>query len=303
MFTVAASVAAGCAPASGPQGPGPWTWTELRVEGPQRSQGLATDPSRPAPSDTWYTSQFTLERAASDGTELNLIGSLPADVLLTWKNSHTGDPDADGGRVVVPWENKQLGPSDPPTKSFGVYDARSLELQGWAKHILGPGETNDNPWVAITPDGKWMVTGRYTPLAQLEVYPVPTAPYADLPLVATIPLDTPPSAVQGCDFASDRQLVCASNDEGTGKQVFTLALDAPLGSAGTGATTARISYEGAAPQAYPLLGSGSTSCADVGEVEGIDAQHVAGRGTVVRLLVVDRCYIVIHEYEHVIADN
>ena len=61
-------------------------------------------------------------------------------------------------------------------------------------------------------------------------------------------------------------------------------------------------YEGSAPQAQPLLGPASTSCAATGEVEGIDAQRVPGRGTVVRLLVVDRCLVVVHEYEHVVAD-
>ena len=288
--------AAACAPAGGPQGPGPWTWTETRLDLPERSQGLATDPTLPVPGDTWYSSQFTLERATTDGSSLGLTISLPLDAIVQWKFSHTGDIDAFGGNVIVPWENKQLGPSDPPAKAWGVYDGRSLELRGWAKHVLVAGETNDNPWVAISPDGKWIVSGKYAPLERLEVFPVPTAPFADLPLSSVVPLDIPGYDIQGCDFASSTQLVCASNDEASGKQVFTLDLDAPIGA---GASQATLTYRGSLPQAPPLLGA-SAGCPMSGEVEGIDAQAVPGRGTVVRVLVIDKCVLVVHEYEHLI---
>ncbi|MFN8050998.1 MAG: hypothetical protein U0Q22_06160 [Acidimicrobiales bacterium] len=301
MAVVLAVVAAACTPGTGTLGSGPWQWTEVRVNAFVRSQGLATD-ATPLPGqsgDSWYTSQFTLEHAGPDGGSLGITGSLPLDVLAIWKNSHTGDPDADGGRVVVPWENKQLGPSDPPTKSFGVYEPTSLQLLGWSKHVLGAGETNDNPWVAIAPGGSLMVTGTYSPLGHLEVYPVPAPPYADLPLVDTIPLDQPGYEVQGCDFVTATRLACASNDEATGKQLFLLDLDGPVGQAGN---HAHLTYEGPIPQAAPLLGDGVSFCGDSGEVEGIDAQHVAGVGTVVRVLVVDRCLLVVHEYSHVIAD-
>lgn len=291
--------AAGCVPSGTTYGSGDdWRWTEVAVSGPQRSQGLATDdaPTAGTVGDTWYTSQFSLERADPTGATVGLTGSLPLDVLIEWKNSHTGDPDAHGGRVIVPWENKQLGPSSPPTKSFGVYDGESLDLLGWSKHVLGPGETNDNPWVTISPDGRWVLTGRYTPLEHLEVYPVPGTDGADVPLVATVPLDHPPSAVQGCDFVDERRLVCASNDAATGRQVFLVDLDAPIGD---GATTGAVTYVGPAPQAPPLTGDGA-GCDDVGEVEGIDAQRGADGSTVVRVLVVDRCKLVVHEYEHVL---
>src|SRR5689334_16882269 len=87
------TLAAACTPAPGPQGSGPWTWTEIRVGAPERTQGLATDPDGPVPGDTWYSSQFTIERAAPDGTPLGLTWALPLDVLLQWKSSHTGDID------------------------------------------------------------------------------------------------------------------------------------------------------------------------------------------------------------------
>ena len=293
---VIAAVAA-CAPASGPLGNGPWTWRELRVELPERSQGLATDDASGS-ADTWYSSQFTLERAAGDGSSLGVTWSLPLDVLLVGKYSHTGDIDVHDGKLVVPWENKQLGPSDPPAKAFGVYDAASLELRGWARHVLVPGESADNPWVTVSPDGRWLVSGPYAPLDRLQVFPMPDAQFADLPLSSEIPLDVAAHDVQGCDFATTTQLVCASNDGTTAKQIFTLDLDAPVGE---GASRATLTYRGSAPQAPPLLGE-AVGCPTSGEVEGIDAQHDPERGTVVRILVVDRCLLVVHEYEHVIEN-
>jgi hypothetical protein len=298
-IVAALATLAACAPSGGTHGDGAWTWTETRVNGFWRSQGLATDP-QPAPGradDTWYTSQFSLERADADGTGQGLVGSLPLDVLAIWKNSHTGDPDAHGGRVILPWENKQLGPSNPPTKSFGVYDETTLELIGWSKHVLVPGETNDNPWVTISPDGAWMLSGRYAPMPELEVFPVPVAPFADIPRSATIPLDRPAYEVQGCDFVHATQLVCASNNEETGKQVFLLDLDAPVGG---GASSATLTYVGAAPQLPPLLGESVEFCEDSGEIEGVDAAPVPGGGVLVRLLVIDRCFLVVHEYQHLI---
>jgi hypothetical protein len=82
--------------------------------------------------------------------------------------------------------------------------------------------------------------------------------------------------------------------------VFTLDLDAPIGA---GATEATITYRGAAPQASPLFPSPiGDACPETGEVEGIDAHHEPGVGTVVRVLAVDRCLLVVHEYEHVIPE-
>jgi hypothetical protein len=296
-------VVAACAP--GPSGgsedlgPGPWRWREVRTEAVTRSQGIATDPAA-TDGTTWYTSQFTVERVAADGSSLGVNGSLPPQVIAAGRYSHTGDPDVAGGRLVVPYENKQFGPSDPPAKAWGLFDAGSLQFAGWSRHVLEPGETNDNPWVTVSPDGRWIVSGKYTPLGRLEVFPMPGPPFGDLPLSSTVPVDDPPSAVQGCDFVDDTELVCASNDEASGQQVFTLDLDAPIGA---GATEATITYRGAAPQASPLFPSPiGDACPETGEVEGIDAHHEPGVGTVVRVLAVDRCLLVVHEYEHVIPE-
>jgi hypothetical protein len=297
-----ASVLVACTPGSGAEalGPGPWKWREVRTEAVTRSQGLATDPVDGAAADTWYTSQFTIERTTADGSSLGVNGSLPPSLIASGKYSHSGDPDVLDGRLVVPYENKQFGPSDPPAKAWGVFDADSLQLLGTSRHVLDPGETSDDPWVTISPDGRWIVSGNYSPLGRLEVFPVPAAPYADLPLASTVPVDDPPSSVQGCDFVDDTELVCASNDEASGQQVFTLSLDAPIGG---GATEASITYRGPAPQAAPLLPSPvGDACLETGEVEGVDAHRVAGLGTVVRVLVVDRCLLVVHEYSHVIPD-
>ncbi len=309
LVAVVLVVGAACAPTTTTStgetlGPGPWKWREiLPTAGPTRSQGVATDPADGANGDVWYSSQFTIEKATSTGASLGVEGSLPPDVVAELKVSHTGDLDVNDGTLVVPWENLELGPSNPPAKAWGVYDASTLQLEGWARHVLVPGETADNPWVTISPDGRWIVSGPYQPLDRLEVFPMPAPPYADEPLVATIPLDQPGEAVQGCDFVNDTELVCASNDDGTGKQVFTLDLNAPLGPDGTGATSAHLTYEGAAPQAAPSLAAPLDSvCKSSGEVEGIDAHHVAGIGTIVRLLVIDRCVVTVHLYEHVIPD-
>ena len=298
VFALAAGSQPGVGADPPPAVPAPWSWTPTGVWGFWRSQGLASDPTQaPATSDRWYTSTFTLERSATDGSGRGLIWSLPLDVVVVGKHSHTGDPDAFGGRVVVPWENKQLGPSNPPSKAWGVYDGASMQLLGWSKHVLVPGETADNPWVTISPDGAWMVSGPYAPLDRLEVFATARPGWADIALSSTIAIDRPPSNVQGCDMVTSRLLVCASDHGPTGKQIFTIELDAPIGA---GAATGRVTQLGSAPQAPPLFGFPNSFCSDSGEVEGIDAQPQGVGDTLVRLLVIDRCSLIVHEYSHVI---
>ena len=112
-----------------------------------------------------------------------------------------------------------------------TYDVLPAVL-GWSKHVLGPGEVNDNPWVTVSPDGRWMVTGNYDPLEHLEVYPVPDASFGDVPLAATVPLDHPPDEVQGCDFVGrDRAHLPRRTTRRPASRSSLIDLDAPLGSA------------------------------------------------------------------------
>lgn len=127
-FGVLALFTAACSPTPvpGPQGTGAWTWTETRIDSPLRGQGLATDPTAPAPGDTWYSSRYAIEHAANDGTSLGTTLTPPLDVSTTQHYDHTGDLDAYDGKVLVPWQDESSGVSDPPSKGFGVYDAQSL---------------------------------------------------------------------------------------------------------------------------------------------------------------------------------
>ncbi len=61
-------------------------------------------------------------------------------------------------------------------------------------HTLSPGEAMNNSWVAISPDGQWMLSGEWGTMDRLLVFPTPgenpsTSPSANLPQAATVRLD------------------------------------------------------------------------------------------------------------------
>jgi hypothetical protein len=102
-------------------------------------------------------------------------------------------------------------------------------------------------------------------------------PAANLPLSSVIKLDRPVRDVQGCDFVSDRQLLCSSNDPagvlfGMTKPLLQVDLDAPVSGSDV---PGRVTALGQLP-----LKSG---CSGEFEAEGIDHDERDGTLRVVVL--------------------
>jgi hypothetical protein len=172
------------------------TWTEVgsdRARPLTESQGL-TSVEVPAGSPNRYTG----------------IGTIPMSVSSRGWN-HVGDPDASyDGHYIEPYQRDSGG-----AKMFRVQAPGGT----WSEyvHTLGPGEAANNSWVAVSPDGQWMLAGEWGTMTRLLVFPTPgvnpaTSPSADLPQAATVHLDHPVRDVQGCDFSGPTTLLCSSDD-------------------------------------------------------------------------------------------
>jgi hypothetical protein len=175
---------------------------------------------------------------------------------------HIGDPDSWHGYL---FDAYQASPSQGE-KLFEVTapDGQVLDFV----HPLAPGEEYNNSFVAVTPDGQWMVSGEWGTMTRLLVFPTPmvnpTATGNPLELVSAISLDHPVRDVQGCAFTKATQLVCSTADTGTDlwptpDQLLKVTLAHPLD--GT-ATTAEVSFLGE----LPML----SACAGTYEPEGVD---------------------------------
>lgn len=124
---------------------------------------------------------------------------------------HLGDPDGSGGSIVDAFQ----GPPGATDKMF-LLTAPDGATQQFV-HPLAPGELANNSFAAISPDGRYLVSGEWYTEQRLLVLPSPTGPAATdpLPLVADIDLDRPAFDVQGCDFVTATRLLCVSDDPGT----------------------------------------------------------------------------------------
>lgn len=194
--------------------------------------------------------------------------SVPKEFLdaKTWV--HIGDPDAHGAVLVDCYQ----GEGSARAKMF-----RATRPDGTTKdyvHHLTPGEQYNNSFVAITPDGAWMVSGEWGEMSRLLVFPTPelnpTADPADLRLAATIQLDHPVRNVQGASFVDARTLLCATDDAGTdlwpvSRQLLQVDLDRPLDGH---EVEARVSCL----QALPM----ESLCTGTFETEGMDYDSRTG---------------------------
>ncbi|MFV0137595.1 hypothetical protein ACLGIH_31155 [Streptomyces sp. HMX87] len=230
-------------------------WTEVgsdRARPLTESQGLASV-EVPAGSPNRYTG----------------IGTIPLDVSGRGWN-HVGDPDAScDGHYVEPYQRDDGG-----AKMFRVQapDGRWSEYL----HALGPAEAPNNSWVAISPDGRWMLAGEWGTMNRLLVFPTPgvnpaTSPSADLPQVATVHLDRPVRDVQGCDFVTATRLLCSSDDPagtlfGITKPLLRVELSAAPD--GTADVTGRVT----ALRQLPLR----SACSGEFETEGGDCDRRTG---------------------------
>ncbi|MET8772089.1 hypothetical protein [Streptomyces sp. NPDC004658] len=245
------------------------TWTETgsdRADPLTESQGL-TSVEVPANSPNRYTG----------------IGTIPLGVSSRGWN-HVGDPDASyDGHYVEPYQ-RDSGDS----KMFRVQSPGGA----WSEyvHTLGPGEALNNSWVAISPDGQWMLSGEWGTMTRLLVFPTPgvnpaTSPSANLPQASAVRLDHAVRDVQGCDFSGPTTLLCSSDDPegslfGVTKPLLQIDLSAPPNG------TSDVSGHVAALRQLPLR----SSCSGTFEAEGIDYDRRSG---ILRVIVVSPGFCVL----------
>ncbi|RZQ63784.1 hypothetical protein [Amycolatopsis suaedae] len=238
VFALALSLVPGVAAATGP-------WQRIgsdRARPLDESQGLATV-ERPSGTTIRYTG----------------IGTIPGSLSSRGWN-HVGDPGSARGFYVEPYQRDDRGP-----KLFRVQapDGSWAEYQ----HALESWEANNNSFSAVSPDGRWMVTGEWGTMGRLLVHPMPgvahTDPATNLPYAFAIRLDRQVRDIQGCDFVTDTQLLCSSNDPtstlGFTKPLLQVDLAGPLSG---GDVTGRVTGLGQLP-----LESG---CSGEFESQGID---------------------------------
>ncbi|MEU0335916.1 hypothetical protein [Streptomyces sp. NPDC006193] len=245
------------------------TWTETgsdRADPLTESQGL-TSIEVPAGSPNRYTG----------------IGTVPVDVSARGWN-HVGDPDASyGGFYIEPYQ-RDSGNS----KMFRVRTPGGT----WTEyvHTLSPGEALNNSWVAVSPDGQWMLSGEWGTMSRLLVFPTPgvnpsTSPSANLPQAATVRLDHAVRDVQGCDFSAPTTLLCSSDDpEGSLFGLTKPLLQIDLSAAPSGA--ADVVGHVTALRRLPLR----SSCSGGFEAEGIDYDRRSG---ILRVIVVSPGFCVL----------
>ncbi|MER6632426.1 hypothetical protein ABT301_30115 [Streptomyces sp. NPDC000987] len=245
------------------------TWTEVgsdRADPLTESQGLASV-EVPAGSANRYTG----------------IGTIPLGVSSRGWN-HVGDPDASyDGHYIEPYQR-----DDGAAKMFRVQAPDGT----WSEytHALGSGEALNNSWVAVSPDGQWMLAGEYGTMNRLLVFPTPgvnptTSPSANLPQVSTVRLGHAVRDVQGCDFSGPTTLLCSSDDpDGTLFGVTRPLLQIDLSAPPNG--TSDVSGQVTALRQLPLR----SACSGTFEAEGIDYDRRTGT---LRVIVVSPGFCVL----------
>lgn len=202
--------------------------------------------------------------SASGAPELLTRGSadIPASLARAgW--THVGDPDAQFGYLIDPYQTGR----DRDEKAFLVTAPdghRTLYV-----HALINGEEANNSFVAIAPDGQFLVSGEWGTMRRLLVFPTPllnrhTSSRANLPLAAIITLNHQVGDVQGCDFTAPTDLVCATNDPlvnlwPVAHQLLQIQLTHSLNGQNQGA---HVSLLASTPSGPP--------CDIADEVEGVD---------------------------------
>jgi hypothetical protein len=196
-------------------------------------------------------------------------GSIPfAELIDGW--THVGDPDSANGYIIDAFQGSSSGDSKMyllTTPSGSTYKYT---------HTLASGELYNNSFDAISPDTQWMISGTWGTQTNLQIFPTPyfnsetSATGGTLSLSGYINLSTPVNDIQGCDFVTATQLICASDDNS--ESIFAnqfplleITLAAPLnGSTVTGTVTDL----GSIPQ--------SSDCSGTFEPEGVDYDTATG---------------------------
>ena len=195
--------------------------------------------------------------------------SIPASVALQgW--THIGDPDSASGYIIDAYQ----GSSSGNKKMFRVTTPSGPSYE--YVHTLVPGEIYNNSFGAISPDTRWMVAGEWNTMSHLQIYPTPLlngatpATGGTLNLSGYIQLDHQVNDVQGCDFVTSTELICASDD--SSETLFSNAkplLEITLPGALNGQpVTGHVTDLGSIPR--------SSACSGTFEAEGVDYDTATG---------------------------
>ncbi|WP_212911821.1 hypothetical protein [Streptomyces sp. TS71-3] len=197
------------------------------------------------------------------------LGTIPLDLRVQGWN-HVGDPDISRGYVFDAYQ----GPDDATSKMFAVTTPAGTRYT--YVHPLDTGEKLNNSFATVSADSQWMVSGEWGDQDSLQLFPAPLlnpatpATGGTLPQAGRITLDHPVRDIQGCDFVTDTQLICSSDDAGTDlwpDQRPLLQVDLPHAPDGT-PVTAHVTDLGPLPQ--------KSACTGTFETEGVDYDTRSG---------------------------
>ena len=160
---------------------------------------------------------------------------------------HVGSPDSCQGYLFDAYQGLAT------SKMYQVTTPDGVRCQ--YVHALEGDELMNNSYVAVSPDGQWMVSGEWGDMTRLLMFATPLLnpgtprTGGPLPLAAMITLDHKVRNVQGATFVDATRLLCSTNDLGTdlwptSRQLLQVDLSEPLSGV---ATTAQVSYLGPLP--------------------------------------------------------
>jgi hypothetical protein len=208
----------------------------------------------------------TVTQSGSTSVLYRGAASIPASLAVQgW--THIGDPDSADGYIIDAYQNSS---SSATTKMYLLTIPSGSTYQ--YKHTLVSGELYNNSFDAISPDTQWMVSGDWGTQSRLYVYPTPYfnsetgQTGGTLPLAGDSNLSTPVNDIQGCDFVSATQLICASDD--SSESIFANVdplLEITLPAALNGSTVTDL---GSIPQ--------NSICSGTFEPEGVDYDTTSG---------------------------
>jgi hypothetical protein len=220
----------------------------------------------------FFANQGLATVVGSDGsTSLVFRGSYSVPRRLKGRGwIHIGDPDSSQRHVFDCYQ----GSAGATSKLFEVTTPTGEQFD--YEHRLEGDEQFNNSYVAVSPDGQWMISGEWGVMRRILVFPTPILnPRAAggggaLPLAATIDLDRGVRNVQGATFLNDTRLVCSTDDPGTDlwptpRQLLQIDLSEQLG---------QKTVEGHVTS-FGQLPSTSLCPGDV-EVEGLDYDVTTG---------------------------